>query len=674
MPQININTQLKFHDGTYLVTEVEASLLRLRNCATGEYSMAHVADLPRRLVEPPRYPDVDPRTLDPLSQVRRKGDRKKLDRLAAHIEEMMTGQRPDGTQPRPEYDPRITPVGQRLQNKSAELKQLGLPASIATLKRKRKSYSEGGFAGLVDGRETRKANPFPKLSDTVRDALIRVIEAETEESTGTTKRLITRLRVELLRSHPGFDLTRLPSESTLYRYADFYSSGRYTTGDAQNRRSAAHTQAGVALTKRRMHPGQEVQIDSTTFDAFALTSDGRAEHPTLTVMVDVATRSIIASTFRFVAATGVDHAFLLAQALTPRQNRPGHKELWELVRLLHPEAQLSSEEDRQRAENSRPFIYPERIIMDNGMDFRGTVFEAACLKFKINTTLATPDRPIDKPHVERLFGTIKRNFSEDLPGYTGGSVNMRGHRPEEDELLTLPALAERFEEWVAIVYQNEPHEGLRIPTHPKLCLTPNQMYRVTAALSGQVPVPLDESDFIGLLKRYDRVITSEGIQIEHLHYNSPELQLLRRLPSNEGTKSHKWEVRANPYNPRLVWVRHPDGGWIECVWREDATFTQPFAASIWRDARRIAVEEGVGGDEEKIAYFARILSLPKRATLATRKQRSRRDAAFEQAAAEQTPMPSGSGSPELHPPLILMDLSEDDELEGYVPFAEGQAM
>ena len=68
---------------------------------------------------------------------------------------------------------------------------------------------------------------------------------------------------------------------------------------------------------------------------------------------------------------------------------------------------------------------PEILKADNGKDYTaehvGRI--AADLDFRIN--YCTPFRPMEKPHIERFFGTLTRDFFEIMPGYVGHNVNDR---------------------------------------------------------------------------------------------------------------------------------------------------------------------------------------------------------------------------------------------------------
>ncbi|WP_166879112.1 helix-turn-helix domain-containing protein [Salinibacterium sp. ZJ450] len=633
MYTIDINNTLEFDDGKYIVAAAAGNLLRVRSVDTGEYSTVHLADVRRRLRNVPQRLEGDPRELDELHKRINQTEMRVIERKVRHIEEMRYGlphDAPEGTDPKPEYDPDRTTITRRLEAKSREL---GVDKS--TLKKWVKAYRQLGWAGLIDHRHHRRQSPLQHMDKPVWDSMMNVIESRTDKSTVPMTRLLELMKADLKMHHPGYDQSSL-KDRTLRKWGNFLMEGRYTVGDATARLSAAQTPDRPFGAERPM-PGEQVQMDSTVLDNFTVLDDeGTVQRPTLTILLDVATRSILAATIRVGSAKAVDHAFCLAQALVMRQDRPGHREMWELAKTLVPELRSLPPDDIER-----PFIYPQRIIIDNGLDFRGSTFDAACRKFGISLTYARPNKPIDKPEVERLFGTITRGFLSKLPGYVGNAVKNRGRSPESDNLLNVVLLAEGLDRWITSVYQNNPHDGLRDPMHPHIALSPNQMHAAMASLSGTVQMPLSSEDLIELLPIDHRKITKEGIQINYLKYNSKELQALRHLPSNNKSKNYKWEVRSNPYNPRLIWVRHPEQGWIECKWREDGRFDNPHAVELDRTARRMARQAAVKGQlisADAILEFLMLFG----GNASVQKQITRGKLAHELAEREGTPMPTAA--------------------------------
>lgn len=666
MASIDINSELQFHDGAHLVVGFHGSLLKLRNCATGDYSTVHIADITARLIEPPVHTHTDPRSLD----CRTTEEYQELDQYGAHIVEMVSGTRPEDPSmpPRAQYDPDITTMNQRIASKVEELRQRGLPASRATLIRKRRAYEQGGLAGLIDKRSLRKESPLDRADKRVIDTLTHLIAAETYGTTGTGRRLHERLKTELLAAYPG-QAIEVPSETTLYRYLGYLTKGKYTTGSAQTRRTAANTPKRPFGTARRMRPGQEVQIDSSPWDVLVRGEDGTATRAVLTIMVDVATRSIIASSVRATATKGVDHAFLLAQCLVPRPLRPGNEELWKLTERRMPWAELTPEDERARLDLTRPFIYPERIMMDNGRDYRSKVFEAACRKFGVSLTYAAPHTPTDKAIVERTFKSIQTLFAQDLPGFKGGAVSERGYQVEKGALLDVVTLAERFDEWVTRVWQNRPHDSLRDPMYPTVKLSPNEMYNASFDLAAQLPLPLTAEDFIELMPVEWRKILPAGVKHNHRYYDCIELQPFREQPSNNPKHDNKWEVRVNPYDPRIIWVRHPEGHWMECLWRDESTYRQPFADEILQTAIGLANARPDADSQNLKKMSADIKKRAAAAAITFEKAKARDQKALELAEKEHTPFPQPTKAldvaiPSTRPFGTDDDNDDDDDDEG----------
>jgi len=642
MTIIEVGGELVLNDGTYLVTATEGNALRLQNTHTEEESVIQIADIPQRLRTASTLPDVDITALASLLKTRNRRRYRSLQRFQDHIVEMLTGTRYDNAGNevhRPEYDPSRTSFNQRVAAKSAELVFSDTPASPSTLKRKARAYQRGGSAALIDGRSVRPQSSMRKLTPELYEALAHIVKTQTKKTTQRKKALAAQVRGELRRSHPDYDLSTLPSERTLYRYLDIMSNGKHTTGNAKTRRTSANSPGGPATRERPMYPGQEVQIDSNKLDILILDDDGNASRPTLTVMLDVGTRCVVALTLRLTATKGVDQAFILVQSVLPRGSRPGDDAIWELTRLLHPDLELWTKKETDEATRMRPFIYPECIVIDNGADFRSAIVQSTAAKLGMGISIARPYSPTDKAIIERFFLTLNDGFLAKLPGYVGGAVSERGEKIEQENLLTLPVLAELLEEWVSIVYQNQRHQGLRAPMSPRIALSPNQMYEAMATFSGKVPIPVTRDEYIGLLPDKSCVIGAEGVEVNYRKYNSVELQALRHLPSAYPSRNRKWEVRFNPYNPLFVWVRNPRGGWIEGAWRESETYRQPFASAVWTKAVQAAK---ANGDLDRVTEYAQLLSSLPAAKADARKQKTRSKAALEQAAAEGTPMPTGS--------------------------------
>ncbi|NEN07756.1 transposase [Diaminobutyricibacter tongyongensis] len=632
----DIDSELKLIDGKYFVVEIQGNFYRMRNSATGAYTVLTSHELPARLAEPPTRLVANPRQLETVSTA----ERDDLNFWVDHLRELDTGRKSPTSPFNPAYDPDTVGVNQRVEAKVKELTFLGHPTSRSTLMRKRKKFKEGGITALIDGREVRTETPVDNADSRIIEAFRETINGAIKKSTKTKLGHIAEA-VKLVKDrHPGIEI---PSQATLYRWYNYLASGKRLSDTFANRSSLNSVPKRSFGDTRKYFPGQYVEIDSTPLDAFVYDEDGNVGRPILTIMVDVCTRTIVAHSFRIVAAKAVDHAFLLAQALTPRRLRPNSDQQWRAVLQRFPWVELVSEEERDSLDNTRPFIAPDSITVDHGTDYTGTTFEAACDLYEVSLLYAAPGTPTDKNHVERTFDTIKRGFVEHLATFTGGSPGHRGSI-EDEPLLDLVTLDQLFDEWVTRVYQNSPHDGLFDPFRPSVTLTPNEMYAATWDLSPSQPVPMDTIDYIALLPASRRQIQAQGIQFENRFYDSLALQALRnhapRMDST-GNPINSWELRANPYDPRAIWVLTPENDWLEVPWRHRAAIDQPHQTRLWNEANRIvAANPNRFSPLEKRLMTLDIIESAGISTVTISKIRAQQKAAQKMAAIGGTPIPT----------------------------------
>jgi hypothetical protein len=123
------------------------------------------------------------------------------------------------------------------------------------------------------------------------------------------------------------------------------------------------------------------------------------------------------------------------------------------------------------------------------------------------------------------------------------------------------------------------------PHEPTVKYTPNQAYNAAAAYAGSIALPLTTDEYIDLLPVEYRVIGKTGIQIDNRIYDCDELNNYRGKPSHSPAHNNDWEVRYNPYDVMHVWVRTPEGDWIECPWRETESIAKPMFAEITANRR-----------------------------------------------------------------------------------------
>jgi transposase InsO family protein len=560
---INTDDPIEFLDGsTHQFLERAGSVVRLRNIVTHQTVDMHIAELSQRVAGLPKTPVAQVRQFDKLPAKRQSAAME----LADHLTEIETGTNPVTGESRPQFDLEKTTQNDRVKAKVDELHSDGKPSSRATLMRALKRYREHGASALPDRRAFREDPPMKNIHPDVYDALCTVIANQTNRSTGTKSRIIQETKTLLIKTH-GADTPPIPSTASMYRYIDILTIGKHTTGSASTRRSLANRPKSKFNTRIELLPGNEVQVDSTTLDVLVHSPDGEPVRPILTVLLDRATRLVLAFTLRLVAAKAVDHVTLLAQALTPPQNRPDNTQFRATVQRMNPHVTLMSPDERKQYERTRPFVHPRCIVMDNGRDFTSKAFQAAAEMHGVDLRYSAPHTPTGKPLVERNFGSIDSLLVQYLNGYVGRSPEFRGYKVENEGLMDIYALHELLDDWFIKVWNHRPHAGLRDLMEPKIQLTPFQMHEASAKLTSNLETTLTRDDYIAMLPTVYRRVTDTGVSVNYREFDSEGLNPLRHTRSSNASRKGRYEVKLDPYNPLVAWVANPDGGWIECTVR-----------------------------------------------------------------------------------------------------------
>ncbi|WP_310728260.1 Mu transposase C-terminal domain-containing protein [Streptomyces sp. N2A] len=266
-----------------------------------------------------------------------------------------------------------------------------------------------------------------------------------------------------------------------------------------------------------------------------------------------------------------------------------------------PYQRLLSVDERLRHAAAVPLIIPEAIVVDGGKAFLSKNFHAACNAFGTEVIHAPPRTPTHKPHIERTLGSAASLFAQFLTGYTGRSAEHRGRKVEDEPLWSLHQLQELLQEWITL-WQNRPHDSLRDPLAPGRKFTPNNKYAALVETAGYLPLPLTAEDYLELLPTRWQAVNSYGIKISHRIYDCDELVALRREKSGIAEHKNRWEVRHDPYDIRLVWLRdHHEGRWITVPWRLLSRTATPFGELAWDHTARDLRAQGQPTTEDAIA-------------------------------------------------------------------------
>ena len=495
-----------------------------------------------------------------------------------HIVEVLRGVPPDaveGTVPRPEYDPAVFALTRREQAKAAELTAAGRPVTASAIAKRRRRYQEQGLPGMVDHRVVKRMPPHGRADAALVAAMRQAIGEAADESTRTAAFVFRRTR-QILAESGGAETGKLPTERTLYRLFDRLEAGRYTTGSAKTRRSLAARPEGPFGQVPVTAPGDLMQIDSTPLDVLVRLDNGIPDRVDLTGIIDIATRTVTAAVLR-PTTRSVDASVLLARTVTPEPMRPGWPEAMKMSASALPFRRMLSIDERLEHAAARPVIIPQAIVVNHGKVFLSASFKASCAFLGISFQPARKATGTEKPHIERMLGSVATMFAQYVSGYTGRSAEYRGRGTEKNAVWSLPELQDLLDQWIIAEWQNRPHDGLRDPLHPGRAFTPNEKYAALTETAGYVPLALSPDDYVELLPATWRAVNAYGIKISRRVYDGAELNALRMQHSGVTARKGLWEIHYDPYDISRVWVRdHWNGGWITVFWTQLHRVTAPF--------------------------------------------------------------------------------------------------
>ncbi|MGW6890339.1 Mu transposase C-terminal domain-containing protein [Streptomyces chartreusis] len=344
----------------------------------------------------------------------------------------------------------------------------------------------------------------------------------------------------------------------------------------------------------------------------------------LTAAIDVVSRSILAAVVRPKssgtksgngssrrggrATKSVDALLLLAEMCTPQPMRPHWSPRAAAQGSDLPYAQLVEADKRMQGAAARPVIIPEMIVMDNGKVFASRAFMDACAQLGISVRPACYRSPTHKAIIERTFRSIKTLFSQFLSGYAGKDPRQRGNNAER--LWSVDQINDFLQQWIALGWQQRPHEALRNPFLPSMPpRTPNQVFTAHVASSGYLPVRLSDEDRLRLLPTAWVRVTEKGIRFDHRTYDSRALNGYRHTPSGWPGKGQRWPVRYHPHQPEKVWLEDRRNGiWVEADFVYQRLIGDAWSEHVWDQATAAHLEKGGSSrDEAAIARVVRAL-------------------------------------------------------------------
>ena len=223
---------------------------------------------------------------------------------------------------------------------------------------------------------------------------------------------------------------------------------------------------------------------------------------------------------------------------------------------------------------------PTAITVDGGPEFQSVYFEHLLALYRVRKHQRPASEPRFGSPQERLFGSMETEFLYHLLGNTQALLEPRQMTKATDPVRlavwTLPALAERVQQWA-----DEEYDTLR---HPALGMTPREAYELSIRRDGQrlhKAISYDETfrmtTFPTTRKGAALVRPGIGVRINYLEYWCEAM----RDPTVEHTQV---KVRYDPFDVSVAFA------YIDGVWRQCFTPYDEFAGCSERELQLLTSE------------------------------------------------------------------------------------
>ena len=223
---------------------------------------------------------------------------------------------------------------------------------------------------------------------------------------------------------------------------------------------------------------------------------------------------------------------------------------------------------------------PTAITVDGGPEFASVYFEQLLALYRVRKHQRPAAEPRFGSPQERLFGTLETEVLYHLLGNTQATreprLNTRATDPKRLAVWTLPALAERVQQWA-----DEEYDTI---VHPALGMTPRDAYDLSIKQNGartHKDIPYDDAflkaTFPTTRKGAAKVEPGVGVRMNYLDYWCEAM----RDPTIEGTQVR---VRFDPFDVSVGYA-YIDGRWRKC----DCPYTE-FAGCSERELQLLTAE------------------------------------------------------------------------------------
>lgn len=342
------------------------------------------------------------------------------------------------------------------------------------------------------------------------DPRFQIFEETIAESYLTAQRLpktvihdTVRKRILAMNANRGPDeQIKPPARTTIFKWIDNLR---------QDVVDSSRLGAEAARVKYRMVTGtlkvgailERIEIDHTPLDIIVIDKNTTIPlgRPWMTLAIDRYSRMIVGFYLSFHAPSSYSVLQCLRQSILPKAEWlarfPDIQGEWPACGIM------------------------DLIALDNGMDLHSEALERSCQELGIQQLFCPAARPQFKGAVERCFRTLAKGLIHRLPGTVFSSVDERGDYPaEEIAAIDFETLTHVITRWIVDIYSVTYHRGLG--TTPLLKWRESAQQRVI-----ELPAYPEQLAVITGIPA-TRTLFHYGIELEGLHYNSRQLQEMRR--------------------------------------------------------------------------------------------------------------------------------------------------
>jgi putative transposase len=196
-------------------------------------------------------------------------------------------------------------------------------------------------------------------------------------------------------------------------------------------------------------------------------------------------------------------------------------------------------------------------MVDNGKEFRGGVLKRACEEHGIDLQWRPALLPHFGGHIERLMGTVGREFHK-LPGTTfSNPLKRRGYDSDAQSALTLRELERHLIDFIVNVYHQRVHSELGVS--PRKRWEQGVFGDDLNAGTGIFPVPGDPLRIrLDFMPYFERSVQQYGVQIDNISYYDPVLDPYINAADPDNPKlKRQFLVRRDPRDISKIYFLDP---------------------------------------------------------------------------------------------------------------------